>query len=119
MVSTTQKQLATLLALGALLAGCAHATPSVASDGAIAAATPSTRDGAGAGDEVAAAGNGKEPACVVVTGSRLPSCGPPGSQGLRTDQPLRVYSYDELRSTGRDGNLGAALQALEPSITHR
>ncbi len=89
-----------MLALGALLGSCAHA----------ASGKPGTAD---------AQAESKKPVRVVVTGSRIPSYVEPGSQALPTYAPLRVYSQDELRSTGRDGDLGAALQALDPSITHR
>ncbi len=118
MAGMVQRQLPALLALGALLAGCAHAPPAaqVPTDGASAAATASKSV-----DEAATAGpqHSKKPVRVMVTGSRLPYYVQPGSNALPTYSEVRVYTRDELLSTGRDGDLGGALQALDPSITHR
>ncbi len=103
-----------MLALGALLAGCAHTGSAVQEPTAGPSAAPTTSTAV----EPAAAGPQAEPnkpVRVMVTGSRLPYYVQPGSQALPTYSPVRVYSRDEIMSTGRD--LGAALQALDPSIT--
>ncbi|GEJ59248.1 hypothetical protein [Anaeromyxobacter diazotrophicus] len=55
---------------------------------------------------------------VFVTGSRLPQPGSGACQPtLATTDPLRVYCREKLDQTGRDGDLGATLRALDPSIT--
>ncbi len=118
MAGMVQRQLPALLALGALLAGCAHAPPAAQAptDGAFAAtASKSVDEPATAGPQA----NSKKPVRVMVTGSRLPYYVQPGSNALPTYSEVRVYTRDELLSTGRDGDLGGALQALDPSITHR
>jgi hypothetical protein len=99
-------QLACSLALSSLL-GCAHAgagprapEPQVASR----AEQPTP----------------ERPVRVTVTGSRIPYHVDRGSNELPTDAPVRVYTRDSLNTTGRDGNVGDALRALDPSVTiHR
>jgi hypothetical protein len=45
-----------------------------------------------------------------MTGSHIP--------GVQT--AASVYTVDRLAATGRDGNLGAALQKVDPAVTiHR
>jgi hypothetical protein len=64
--------------------------------------------------------NPPRPVRVMVTGSRIPSYVEPGSNEPATYAPLRIYTRDALNATGRDGDVGAALRALDPSVTiHR
>jgi hypothetical protein len=55
---------------------------------------------------------------VFVTGSRLPQR---VSDACRVNPAtvdlVRIYCREELDRTGRDGDLGAALRALDPSLT--
>lgn len=55
---------------------------------------------------------------VFVTGSRLPQR---VSDACRvnpaTTDLVRIYCREEMDRTGRDGDLGATLRALDPSIT--
>jgi len=50
---------------------------------------------------------------VMVTGSRIPQYVDAGGGLPATAAPVRIYTRDELRGTGRPA-LGAALGALEP-----
>ncbi len=77
-----------------LAAGCAHA-PVPAQD---------------QGEEAAAAGP------VLVTGSHIPRRVEARGGLPATSSPVRVYSRTELDRTGRDGDLRAALQKLDPSL---
>ncbi len=62
---------------------------------------------------------GQAPQRVFVTGSRIPQWVDPSTSLPATTSPVTIIGRDRLRSTGRDGDLGAALQQLDPSVDVR
>jgi len=54
---------------------------------------------------------------VLVTGSRIPRVVDSRSGMASTISPVRIYSRDQLGSTGRPYDSAAALRALDPSLT--
>ena len=54
--------------------------------------------------------------CVVLTGSRIPQCVDAVSSLPATVAPIVIESHERLLGTGRDGDIGAALQQLDPSV---
>ncbi len=93
---------AVMAGLVALCAACAHA-------GAAGDAT------AGTAPRAAASRPGDGP--VLVTGSRIPQRVKLGCNSLSNGiDNVRVYCKQQLDSTGRDGNLAAALRDLDPSF---
>ncbi len=98
MTRTARWLLGACAAAAALVAaGCAHA-PVPAQDQA---------------DEVAAGGPA-EP--VLVTGSHIPRRVDARGGLPATSSPVRIYSRRDLDRAGKDGDLRAALQKLDPSF---
>lgn len=86
----------------ALTAACAHDTQATARAPGVERTTAPVRTAAP----------------VFVTGSRLPQR---VSDACRVNPAtvdlVRIYCREEVDRTGRDGDLGAALRALDPSVT--
>jgi hypothetical protein len=57
------------------------------------------------------------PEKVFVTGSHIAQRVDPILGMPLTTSPVRIYSRNQLLDTGRQGNLGAALQAVDPSLS--
>jgi hypothetical protein len=55
---------------------------------------------------------------VLVTGSRIPRTVDERTGLPATISPVRIYTRDQLSDTGRAYHPGAALRALDPSITY-
>ena len=55
---------------------------------------------------------------VVVTGSRIPRMVDQRTGLPSTISPVRVYTRNQLTNTGRADDAGAALRALDPSLTY-
>jgi hypothetical protein len=86
---------ASLIALVGVATGCAHTPASpVAQD-----ETPKAKR-------------------VVVTGSRIPRTVEMRSGLANTISPVRIYTRDQLTDAGRAKDAGAALRALDPSLTY-
>jgi len=57
------------------------------------------------------------PEKVFVTGSHISQRVDPRLGMPLTTSPVRIYSRNQLLDTGRQGNLGDALRAVDPSIS--
>jgi hypothetical protein len=55
---------------------------------------------------------------IVVTGSHIPRTVEMRSGLANTISPVRIYTRDQLTDTGRANDAGAALRALDPSLTY-
>jgi hypothetical protein len=57
------------------------------------------------------------PQRVFVTGSHIAQRVDPSTGLPTTTSAVRIYSRNQIDSTGRQADLGAALRTLDPSIT--
>jgi len=57
------------------------------------------------------------PQQVLVTGSHIPTRVDPSTGLATTSSGVRTYDRGEINSTGRQTDIGAALRALDPSIS--
>jgi hypothetical protein len=57
------------------------------------------------------------PQAVLVTGSHIPQRVDPTTGLPTTTSPVRIYSRNQIDSTGRQTDLAAALRTLDSSIT--
>jgi len=55
---------------------------------------------------------------VLVTGSHIPRTVDLRTGLPSTNSPMRIYTRDQLVDTGRANGAGAALRALDPSLTY-
>jgi len=55
---------------------------------------------------------------VLVTGSHIPRTVDQRTGLPATMSPVRIYTRDQLSDTGRANDAGAALRALDPSLTY-
>jgi hypothetical protein len=55
---------------------------------------------------------------VLVTGSHIPRTVDMRSGLPSTISPVRIYTRNQLNDTGRAHDAGAALRALDPSLTY-
>ncbi len=102
---------ALVAAASVLATGCAHAAPPPAAP-PVAGRDPAASSAPGDGE---AAPRGA-PRRVLVTGSRIPQAVDTSTGLPATISPTRIYGRSEILGTGKDGDLGAALQQLDPSI---
>jgi len=83
-------------ALTGLYVGCAHAPPPVGDTKEAKKALPEQ---------------------VLVTGSHIPQRVDLSTGLPTTTSPARIYSRNQIDSTGRQADVAAALRTLDPSIT--
>jgi hypothetical protein len=86
---------ASLIALAGVATGCAH-TPA---SGLAQEETPKTEK-------------------ILVTGSHIPRTVDQRTGLPATISPVRIYTRNQLNDTGRAYDAGAALRALDPSLTY-
>ena len=81
--------------LGTALVACAHAPAPMEAQGGQKAAPPEQ---------------------IFVTGSHIRQRVDPSSGMPMTTSPVRIYSREQIIGTGREGDLRAALGALDPGL---
>jgi len=82
--------------LGTALVACAHAPAPMETQGGQKTAPPEQ---------------------IFVTGSHIRQRVDPSSGLPVTTSPVKIYSRDQVIGTGREGDLGAALQTLDPGLS--